>query len=233
MIEEEFDLYHIVQAIKSRLTLLKESGFTYIINDQGKDKNMDNLSSNYDTPVLLEEVRTILGDCYRCKLSQNRQSIVFGAGNTNADILFIGEAPGADEDIQGLPFVGRAGQLLTKMIEAMGLLRDDVYIANIIKCRPPNNRAPEPDEITSCKPFLEMQIDVIKPKVIVGLGRYACQSLLETDIPMSKIRGDWREYKGIKFMPTFHPAYLLRNPPAKKEVWEDLKKVMSFLGLKS
>ncbi len=177
----------------------------------------------------LTAVRTDLGDCTRCKLSGTRKNIVFGQGNPAARLMFVGEAPGADEDEQGLAFVGRAGKLLTDIIAAMGYTRDDVYIANILKCRPPGNRNPEPDEIGSCQPFLERQIDAIKPEVLVGLGKFPGQWLLRTTDPISRIRGVLGEYRGIKVMPTYHPAYLLRNPAAKKDVWKDMKVVMSLL----
>ena len=169
-------------------------------------------------------------DCCRCKLSGlGRTQIVFGVGNPSADLMFVGEAPGADEDIQGEPFVGRAGQLLTKIIEAIELKREDVYIANVIKCRPPNNRNPEPDEVAACEPFLFRQIDVIQPKVIVPLGKFAAQCLLKTVDPITKLRGRQFDYRGRVLIPTFHPAYLLRNPSAKREVWEDMKKVRDIL----
>jgi uracil-DNA glycosylase len=169
-------------------------------------------------------------DCSRCKLhTLGRQQIVFGVGNPNADLMFVGEAPGADEDEQGIPFVGRAGQLLTKIIEAIDLKRDDVYIANIIKCRPPQNRNPESDEVESCEPFLFRQIEAIKPKVIVALGKYAAQTLLRSDAPISRIRGQQFDYRGATLIPTFHPAYLLRNPSSKREVWEDMKLVKRLL----
>lgn len=169
-------------------------------------------------------------DCSRCKLhTLGRRQIVFGVGNPNADLMFVGEAPGADEDEQGVPFVGRAGQLLTKIIEAMGLTRDDVYIANVIKCRPPGNRNPEPDEIAECEPFLFRQIDAIKPKVIVALGTHAAKTLLKTDLPISRLRGQFFDYRGAKLLPTFHPAFLLRSPDRKRDVWEDMKKVKAVL----
>jgi uracil-DNA glycosylase len=172
-----------------------------------------------------------IGDCTRCKLSRlGRTQVVFGVGNPNADLMFVGEAPGADEDIQGIPFVGRAGQLLTKIIEAIDLKRDDVYIANVIKCRPPQNRNPEPDEIETCEPFLFRQIDVIKPKVIVSLGKFAAHTLLRSEEPISRLRGRIFEYRGAKLIPTFHPAYLLRNPSSKREVWEDMKLVKKLLN---
>jgi DNA polymerase len=180
----------------------------------------------------LAAIRADLGeDCSRCKLhTLGRKQIVFGVGNPNADLMFVGEAPGADEDIQGEPFVGRAGQLLTKIIEAIGLKREDVYIANVIKCRPPGNRNPEPDEVEQCEPFLFRQIDTIKPKVIVALGKFAAQCLLKTDEPISRLRGREYQYRDAILMPTFHPAYLLRNPSSKREVWDDMKRVRDILN---
>jgi len=169
-------------------------------------------------------------DCQRCKLhTLGRRQVVFGVGNPNADLMFVGEAPGADEDIQGEPFVGRAGQLLTKIIEAIGMTRQDVYIANVIKCRPPQNRNPEPDEVEKCEPFLFRQIETIKPKVIVALGKFAAQSLLKTSEPITKLRGREYKYREAILMPTYHPAYLLRNPSSKREVWEDMKRVRAIL----
>jgi uracil-DNA glycosylase len=170
-------------------------------------------------------------DCSRCKLhTLGRRQVVFGVGNPNADLMFVGEAPGADEDIQGEPFVGRAGQLLTKIIEAIGMTRQDVYIANVIKCRPPQNRNPEPDEVEQCEPFLFRQIETIKPKVIVALGKFAAQSLLKTSEPITRIRGREYKYREAILMPTYHPAYLLRNPSSKREVWEDMKRVRAILA---
>ena len=178
----------------------------------------------------LTAIRADIGDCTRCKLhTLGRRQIVFGVGNPDADLMFVGEAPGADEDVQGEPFVGRAGQLLTKIIAAIGLKREDVYIANVIKCRPPQNRNPEPDEVDTCEPFLFRQIDAIKPKVVVALGSFAARALLRTQDPISRLRGRVYEYRGAKLIPTFHPAYLLRNPSSKKEVWEDMKLVRSLL----
>ena len=169
--------------------------------------------------------------CTRCKLhALGRSQIVFGVGNPEAQLMFVGEAPGADEDEQGVPFVGRAGQLLTKIIEAIDLTRDQVYIANVIKCRPPQNRNPEPDEVETCEPYLFRQIDAIRPKVIVALGKFGTQTLLKTDEPISRLRGRVFDYRGSKLIPTFHPAYLLRNPPAKREVWEDMKLVRQLLS---
>jgi DNA polymerase len=179
----------------------------------------------------LRAVRVDLGeDCSRCKLhTLGRRQIVFGVGNPNADLMFVGEAPGADEDVQGEPFVGRAGQLLTKIIESIDLTREEVYIANVIKCRPPGNRNPEPDEVAQCQPFLFRQIDVIRPRVIVALGKFAAQCLLETTEPITRIRGREYTYRDAVLIPTYHPAYLLRNPSAKREVWEDMKKVRAIL----
>lgn len=177
-----------------------------------------------ETPLaaLREEVL----HCTRCRLSEGRTQAVFGVGNENARLMFVGEAPGQDEDRQGEPFVGRAGQLLTKMIEAIHLRREDVFIANVIKCRPPNNRNPEPDEIFCCEPYLIRQIELIRPKLICALGSYAAKTLLKTDQGITRLRGRFFTYQGVKLLPTFHPAYLLRNPNAKKEAWEDLKLVM-------
>jgi DNA polymerase len=179
----------------------------------------------------LDDIRADIGDCTRCKLCEGRTNIVFGVGNPNADIMFIGEGPGRDEDLQGEPFVGRAGQLLTRIIQAMGLERKDVYIANIVKCRPPNNRNPEADEMATCSPFLYRQIAAIKPKVLIGLGNIAIQTLLQTKTGITRLRGQFHEVAGIPLMPTFHPAFLLRNANKKKEVWEDVQKVMEKLGM--
>ncbi|HZJ32191.1 MAG TPA: uracil-DNA glycosylase [Vicinamibacterales bacterium] len=179
----------------------------------------------------LDALRIDIGpDCSRCKLhTLGRTQVVFGVGNPNADLMFVGEAPGADEDIKGEPFVGRAGQLLTKIIEAIDLRREDVYIANVIKCRPPGNRNPEPDEVEQCEPFLFRQVDIIRPKVIVALGKFAAQCLLKTDAPITRIRGREFTYRDSVLIPTYHPAYLLRNPSAKRDVWEDMKKVRAIL----
>ena len=181
--------------------------------------------------VSLEDVRSQMGECTLCKLHKGRTNIVFGVGNPRARLMFVGEAPGEDEDIKGEPFVGKAGQLLTKMIEAMGLAREDVYICNTVKCRPPNNRNPEPDELAACEPFLKGQLASVKPEVIVTLGKFAAQALLREQTPISRLRGTWREYEGIPVMPTFHPAYLLRSPQEKGKVWDDLQQVMKKLRL--
>jgi uracil-DNA glycosylase family 4 len=184
-----------------------------------------------DVIASLAAIRDDIGDCVRCKLcSLGRKQIVFGVGNPNADLMFVGEAPGRDEDIQGIPFVGRSGQKLTQIIEAIGLKREDVYIANVIKCRPPENRNPEPDEVEQCEPFLFRQVDIIKPKVIVTLGTFAAKSMLRSNEPISRLRGRVFEYRGAKLVPTFHPAFLLRNPSCRREVWEDMKKVRALLN---
>jgi DNA polymerase len=175
-------------------------------------------------------IRRDVGACTRCKLHAGRTTLVFGVGNPSAELVFVGEGPGAEEDRQGEPFVGRAGQLLTRMIEAMGFRREEVYIANVVKCRPPDNRDPEPEEIDACEPFLKAQISAIRPRVIVALGRFAVQTLLRDTTPISRQRGRWREYEGVRLMPTFHPAYLLRNPDEKKKAWEDLQLVMKEFG---
>jgi DNA polymerase len=192
-------------------------------------KNLDrNLSSAADD---LKELRGLIGDCQRCKLCKERTNIVFGTGDPDARLVFVGEGPGYDEDQQGEPFVGKAGQLLTKIIEAINLTREKVYICNIIKCRPPGNRNPAPDEIKTCFPFLERQIDAIRPDFICALGTFAAQTLLDADEPISKMRGRLYDYRGMKVMPTYHPAYLLRNPEKKRDVWEDMKKLMSMMDI--
>jgi DNA polymerase len=182
-----------------------------------------------DAATRLHVVREELGDCRRCKLCGGRKNIVFGVGDPGARLVFVGEGPGADEDIQGEPFVGAAGQLLTKMIAAMGFRREDVYICNVVKCRPPNNRNPEPDEVAACEPFLKAQLAAIRPRMIVALGKFAAHALCGEATPISRLRGNFRRYEGIPVMPTYHPAYLLRTPEAKREVWADLQAVMAAL----
>lgn len=212
---ENNQLKAVIESIKSYMKLEKEAG----------------VGEYYFTkpPSSLGALKSEVCLCEKCGLSKTRKNVVFGDGNDKARLVFVGEAPGEDEDMQGLPFVGRAGQLLTKIIEAMGLRRKDVYIANILKCRPPDNRPPESDEILACRDNLRRQIDVIKPKVICTLGKFASQTLLNTETPISALRGKFATYNGIKVMPTFHPAYLLRNPGDKKLVWDDMKKVMKEL----
>ena len=178
----------------------------------------------------LAAIRQDVGDCQRCRLAGTRKTIVFGQGNPSARLMFVGEAPGGDEDEQGLAFVGKAGQLLTKIIEAIGMSREEVFIANVLMCRPPQNRNPEPDEVLACQPFLERKIEAIRPKVLVGLGKFGAHWLLKTAEPITRLRGRLGQYNGITVMPTYHPAYLLRNPGAKKDVWEDMKVVRALLN---
>lgn len=177
----------------------------------------------------LEGIRTDLGDCRRCKLAPMRKHIVFGSGNPNADLMFVGEAPGADEDEQGMPFVGRAGQLLTRIIQAIEMRREDVYICNVLKCRPPGNRAPESDEVAACRGFVMRQVASVRPRVICALGTYAAQALLGTKDSIGRLRGHFIDFHGAKLMATFHPAYLLRNPAEKRKVWEDVQKIRDYL----
>jgi len=177
----------------------------------------------------LTQYHDAIKDCKKCGLHKTRTKFVFGEGNPRAQLVFVGEAPGRDEDLQGRPFVGRAGQLLTKIIEAMGYKREDVYICNVLKCRPPNNRAPEPEEVEQCEPHLLEQLRLIGPKVICALGTHAAHTLLKMDIPISAMRGNFYDYHGIKLMPTYHPAYLLRNPAEKRKVWEDVQKIRDYL----
>ena len=182
-----------------------------------------------DLTETLEKIREDLGDCRRCGLCASRNQLVYGVGNPAARLVLVGEAPGREEDQKGEPFVGEAGRLLDRILQAMGMQRDEVYICNVLKCRPPNNRDPEPAEVATCEEFLIRQIASIKPDVIVGLGRFAVHSLLKNKIPISRIRGEWQTYQGIPLMPTYHPAYLLRNPEGKRDVWEDMKEVMRRL----
>jgi uracil-DNA glycosylase family 4 len=219
----------LVDEVRAWLAWAQESGLQNLA-PQARRADPAKVETVTKLPVL-EAVRTELGECTRCKLHKTRTNIVFGVGSPEARLMFVGEAPGEDEDLQGYPFVGKAGQLLTKMIEAMGLRREDVYICNTVKCRPPNNRNPEPDELLACEPFLKGQLGAVKPEVIVTLGKFAAQALLREQTPITRLRGQWREYEGIPVMPTFHPAYLLRSPAEKGKVWEDLKQVMQRLRL--
>jgi DNA polymerase len=178
----------------------------------------------------LDAIRLDLGDCQRCGLAGSRTQLVYGVGNPNARLILVGEAPGREEDLRGEPFVGEAGRLLDRILLAMGMQREDVYICNVLKCRPPNNRDPLPEEVATCEAFLIRQIEAIRPQVIVGLGRFAVHSLLRTRVPISQLRGEWQNYQGIPLMPTYHPAYLLRNPEGKREVWEDMKSVLRLMN---
>jgi DNA polymerase len=189
------------------------------------------LAPRLQNVTTLETLRAEIGDCRRCKLCHGRTNIVFGVGNPQAELMFVGEGPGRDEDLKGEPFVGRAGQLLTEIItKGMKMKREEVYIANVVKCRPPENRNPEPDEITACQPFLLQQIDIVKPRIIVALGTFAAQTLLQVKTPISRLRGVWHTYHGVKLMPTLHPAYLLRNPNDKRLVWYDIQAVLREMG---
>jgi len=220
------ELNKIIGSVKFYIELEREAGIEEFFLK-------DNLSASGGggSPARdLDSLRLEISQCTSCDLCKTRRNVVFGSGNPKASLIFIGEAPGQEEDIQGLPFVGRAGQLLTKIIEAMDLKRQDVYIANVLKCRPPNNRAPLPTEILACAENVRRQVEMINPKVICALGKFASQTLLKTERPISSLRGIFQEYNGIPVMPTFHPAYLLRNPQDKKLVWEDMKKVMKCLN---
>ena len=219
----------LVDEVRAWLAWAQESGLQNLA-PQARRADPAKVETVTRLPVL-EAVRTELGECTRCKLHKTRTNIVFGVGSPEARLMFVGEGPGEDEDLQGYPFVGKAGQLLTKMIEAMGMQREDVYICNTVKCRPPNNRNPEPDELLACEPFLKGQLGAVKPEVIVTLGKFAAQALLREQTPITRLRGQWREYEGIPVMPTFHPAYLLRSPAEKGKVWDDLKQVMKRLRL--
>lgn len=238
MLDKRTQLIHSVRAnAVAALQDLQRWGVEELHFDPNADEALP-LCSNLDPVVAattacraetLDEIRADLGDCQRCPLGHTRTNIVFGSGNPKASLVFVGEGPGRREDEQGEPFVGEAGLLLNRVLFAMGLEREDVYICNVIKCRPPQNRNPEADEISACEPFLKRQLDAINPDVLVALGKFAAQTLLEDKTPISKLRGEWRSYNGIDLMPTFHPAYLLRNPAHKRELWQDMKQVMRRL----
>ena len=228
------EIREILLDIRTYLKYQRDMGNYYLPRGEPeKMKGSTKHHSKKEKAKMLQDLRENIGNCTRCKLSGGRTNLVFGEGNPDADLMFVGEGPGFEEDRSGRPFVGRAGQLLTKIIEAMGLKREDVYIGNVIKCRPPNNRNPESDEIETCMPFLEKQIEIIQPKVIVCLGTFAAQTLLNTDEKISKLRGKLFEQDGIQIIPTYHPAFLLRNSNMKRPVWDDMKKVMEVLKLRS
>lgn len=224
------EVLHILKSLRSHLIRQQKEGVRVVPQSVSAPKKLNTVKKRSDSPVNIQEVRRKALQCMQCSLHKTRKRVVFGAGNLKAELMFVGEAPGYDEDVQGLPFVGRAGSLLTKIIEAMGYKREEVYIANILKCRPPDNRPPRPDEIEQCEPYLLAQIGAIQPKVIVALGNFAAQTLLKTDRKVSGMRGIFHEYQGVRLMPTYHPAYLLRNPNDKKLVWDDMKQVMAFLN---
>ncbi|MBI5376769.1 MAG: uracil-DNA glycosylase [Candidatus Schekmanbacteria bacterium] len=215
----------------SFLEYQKSLGVKNLLSTTRNTEMKKNTGTELSKNERITHLKEYIGDCKRCRLCEERKTIVFGAGDYNARLMFVGEAPGRDEDIQGKPFVGRAGKLLTDMINAMGLSREQVFIANIIKCRPPQNRNPMQDEIEQCEPFLVEQINIIQPEVIVALGTFSAQTLLKTENKISNLRGRFDYYRDIKLMPTYHPAYLLRNPNEKKNAWDDLKCVLSELGL--
>lgn len=234
--EPKRDLLALVAALRARLNqdLELKRGISYLRLSEGKStaeaarEIAPTAGNNASTPTL-QDIRREMGDCRRCPLCRTRTHLVFGEGSPQASLVFVGEAPGADEDAQGMPFVGKAGQLLNRIIEAMGMTRPDVYICNILKCRPPENRNPRPDEIMSCEPFLVRQLQCLMPKAICALGTFAAHTLLKTEIPITRLRGRFHAYQGIPLMPTYHPAYLLRNPGAKKQVWEDVQMIMKIL----
>jgi len=219
----------IIADLRSYLEYLKGLGIESLpVSEESKEERGDRSSLPSSAPAL-EEVRKELGDCRRCKLHKTRRTLVFGEGNSKARLMFVGEGPGYDEDVQGRPFVGRAGQLLTKIIESIGLRREDVYIANILKCRPPQNRNPEPDEIEACHPFVLRQVDAIRPRIICALGTFAAQTLLKTNQKITALRGRVFDLGGIKVVPTYHPAFLLRSPERKRDVWQDMKRILELL----
>jgi uracil-DNA glycosylase family 4 len=236
--------HYLISALKGYLVDLRETGVDGLPHGYGQETNAcpavvaegvavlnaDSLADDAFGSETVESIRLDLGNCHRCSLGDSRTNLVFGAGNEKADIVFVGEAPGRDEDLRGEPFVGEAGQLLTKIIQAMGFAREDVYICNVLKCRPPKNRNPQNEEIEACQPFLLRQLQAISPKIIIALGTFAAQTLLRTRAPISQLRGRVHDYHGIPLMPTFHPAFLLRNPARKREVWDDMKEVLKMLG---
>ncbi len=227
----------LINEIRDTLTSAR-SQFEYLsdlgLESQKRDspdaaEEQQNLETNAALQETLDTIRTDLGDCRRCGLAASRTELVYGVGNPNARLLLVGEAPGREEDARGEPFVGEAGRLLDKILLAMGMQREEVYICNVLKCRPPNNRDPQPEEVATCEAFLIRQVAAIRPQVIVGLGRFAVHCLLKTKAPISRLRGEWQNYQGIPMMPTYHPAYLLRNPDGKRDVWEDMKEVLRRL----
>jgi uracil-DNA glycosylase len=224
------ELSDLITATKKQLQHLRELGVDSIRLPTIETPVITRIErKSADTADTFEQIHQDIGDCTRCPLHQERTHVVHTEGNRKARLMFVGEAPGADEDAQARPFVGRAGQLLTKIIEAIGMKREDVLIGNVNRCRPPQNRAPMPDEVAACKPFLLREIAVVQPKVIVVLGNTATKNLLDTREGITRLRGNFQDYKGIRVMPTFHPAYLLRDPSKKRETWEDLKKVRDYL----
>jgi DNA polymerase len=219
---------------RSQLEYLRDLGIEGLNAHMQVESRAQNGAARGETlPETLEAIRNDLGDCQRCGLAVSRTQLVYGVGNPSARLVLVGEAPGREEDLKGEPFVGDAGRLLDRILLAMGMRREDVYICNVLKCRPPHNRDPQPEEVATCEAFLIRQIAAIRPQVIVGLGRFAVHSLLKSRVPISQLRGEWQNYQGIPLMPTYHPAYLLRNPEGKRDVWEDMKEVMRRLSSKT
>jgi uracil-DNA glycosylase family 4 len=224
------EIREILATARSQFEYLQDLGIaSQDFGSPGMQTDKQILISEPNGKETLEEVREDLGDCQRCGLARSRTNLVFGVGNPDARLVLVGEAPGREEDLKGEPFVGEAGRLLDRILLAMGMQREHVYICNVLKCRPPNNRDPLPEEVATCEPFLIRQIAAIQPQVIIALGRFAAQSLLKTRVPISRLRGEWQSYQGIPLMPTYHPAYLLRNPEGKRDVWEDMKEVLRLL----
>jgi len=224
------ELRDMLAAARSQFEYLRDLGVEHLATAAAPGKGDQDPGPQHPTSETLEGIRQDLGDCRRCGLAVSRTQLVYGVGNPDARLVLVGEAPGREEDLRGEPFVGEAGRLLDRILAAMGMRREDVYICNVLKCRPPNNRDPMPEEVATCELFLVRQIAAIKPQVIVGLGRFAVHSLLKTRVPISQLRGEWQDYHGIPLMPTYHPAYLLRNPEGKREVWEDMKAVLHLIN---
>jgi uracil-DNA glycosylase family 4 len=225
------EIRHTLAAARSQFEYLSDLGIENqktLLPDVNQEQRY--IETNAAMEETLDAIRAEMGDCQRCGLAVSRTKQVYGVGNPNARLVLVGEAPGREEDVKGEPFVGEAGRLLDRILLAMGMQREDVYICNVLKCRPPNNRDPLPEEVATCEAFLIRQIAAIRPQVIIGLGRFAVHSLLKTKAPISSLRGEWQRYQGIPLMPTFHPAYLLRNPEGKRDVWEDMKEVLRFLN---
>jgi DNA polymerase len=223
------DIRTTLASARSQLEYLSDLGVETLCRHAAAGDLTQDIGASASLEETLDAIRQDLGDCQRCGLAASRKQLVYGIGNPNARLVLVGEAPGREEDQKGQPFVGEAGRLLDRILQAMGMQRADVYICNVLKCRPPHNRDPQPGEVATCETFLIRQIAAIKPQVIVGLGRFAVQSLLQSKVPISRIRGEWQTYQGTPLMPTYHPAYLLRNPEGKRDVWEDMKEVMRCL----
>ena len=224
------DIRTTLASARSQLEYLSDLGVETLHRDAAGVELAQQIDASKSLDETLDAIREDLGDCQRCGLGASRKELVYGVGNPNARLVLVGEAPGREEDQKGEPFVGEAGRLLDRILQAMGMQREDVYICNVLKCRPPDNRDPQPEEVATCEAFLIRQIAAIKPQVIIGLGRFAVHSLLKNKVPISRIRGEWQSYHGTPLMPTYHPAYLLRNPEGKRDVWEDMKEVMRRLN---